>query len=80
MQVIAAAMGVTVELEWKTSVRPQASEVERLLADNGKAKRLLAWAPEYAGLEGFERGLRETVAWFREPANLAAYKPGRYSI
>jgi NAD dependent epimerase/dehydratase len=80
-EAIARVMGVSVELECdEARLRPQASEVERLLADNGKARRLLAWTPEYAGIEGFERGLRETVAWFREPANLAAYKPGRYNI
>ena len=65
-EAIARVMGVSVELECdEARLRPQASEVERLLADNGKAKRLLAWTPEYAGIEGFERGLRETAAWFR---------------
>lgn len=80
-EAVARVMGVSIELECdEARLRPQGSEVERLLADNGKARRLFSWAPQYAGLEGFERGLRETVAWFREPSNLAAYKPGRYNI
>lgn len=61
-------------------LRPAGSEVERLWADNRLARELAGWEPEYAGLAGLERGLRETVAWFREPAHLARYKAGRYNI
>jgi NAD dependent epimerase/dehydratase len=61
-------------------LRPAASEVERLLADNRRARELVGWTPEYAGLGGIERGLTETVAWFRDPANLAGYKAGAYNI
>lgn len=46
-------------------VRPSASEVTRLWADNSKAKDLLGWTPEYSGLVGFQKGLRETVEWFK---------------
>lgn len=81
VQAVARVMDADVEVECDDArLRPPSSEVERLLADNGKAKRLFGWSPAYAGLDGFERGLRETVAWFREPANLAAYKPDRYNI
>lgn len=55
-------------------VRPEKSEVERLWADNAKAKRLWGWSPAYAGKEGLRRGLAETIEWFRNPANLARYK------
>ncbi len=80
-QVVAQVMDADIELECdETRLRPEGSEVERLWADNEKAKRLFGWSPAYSGLDGFERGLRETVAWFREPTNLAAYSPGRYNI
>jgi hypothetical protein len=31
-------------------------------------------------VEGFKRGIAETVAWFREPANLSAYKSDIYNL
>lgn len=55
-------------------IRPEKSEVERLWADNAKAKRLLGWSPAYAGKEGLRRGLEETIQWFKDPANLGRYK------
>lgn len=61
-------------------LRPQASEVERLWADNRLARELAGWTPEHEGLEGLRRGLRETIDWFREPANLARYKVGQYNL
>lgn len=61
-------------------LRPEKSEVERLCADNGKARRLLGWEPEYAGLEGLRRGLRETIEWFQKPENLAFYKAELYNL
>src|SRR3990167_6665711 len=45
-------------------IRPKKSEVERLWADHSKAKALLNWNPEYAGLEGLKRGLSKTIKWF----------------
>lgn len=81
VKVIADLMGSKVEIETEAArLRPAASEVERLWADNAKAKRLCGWEPEYAGLEGFRRGMRETIDWFVEPANLACYKAGVYNI
>ena len=61
-------------------LRPAASEVERLWADNALARELLGWTPEYAGLEGLRRGLVETIDWFAEPVNLRGYKAGRYNV
>lgn len=55
-------------------LRPDASEVERLWADNSKAARLLGWVPFYAGNEGLRRGQEETIAWFNVPENLKNYK------
>ena len=61
-------------------LRPAGSEVERLWADNSRARTLTGWTPEYAGVEGLRRGLRETIDWFREPANLRRYKAGLYNL
>jgi NAD dependent epimerase/dehydratase len=61
-------------------LRPPGSEVERLLADNARARTLTGWAPEFAGAEGLRRGLAETIAWFRDTANLRRYKTGRYNL
>lgn len=61
-------------------LRPEASEVQRLWADNSKAKKLLCWEPSYGGLDGFKIGLSETVRWFTDPNNLALYKADFYNI
>lgn len=78
---IAEVMDVDVEiLTDDQRLRPEKSEVERLWAANEKAARLLGWTPSYAGLDGFRRGLAETVAWFCDPSNLASYKSDLYNL
>jgi len=80
-QAIAKIMGVEIEIiSDEQRIRPEKSEVERLWAENKKAFDLLAWKPEYDGLEGFNRGLKETVNWFTEPDNLSCYKSDAYNI
>ena len=61
-------------------LRPENSEVERLWADNAKARQLFGWQPNYAGREGFKRGLAETAEWFAQPDNLSAYKADIYNL
>lgn len=61
-------------------LRPAKSEVERLWADNSKAKALLGWEPQYGGKEGLSRGITETVKWFTNRDNLAKYKTDVYNI
>jgi dTDP-glucose 4,6-dehydratase len=61
-------------------VRPAASEVERLYAGIAKAEGRLDWTPDYAGRDGFVRGLQQTIDWFRDRENLRRYKPERYNI
>lgn len=81
VRLIVEAMGAETEIETaEERLRPTNSEVERLWADNAKAKRLFGWEPAYGGREGFKRGLAETAKWFAEPKNLAAYKVDRYNI
>ena len=80
-QAIASVMGTTIEVVLdKQRLRPEASEVERLCASTDKARRLLNWSPQFAGADGFKRGLAQTVDWFREPANLARYKVDAYNL
>ena len=80
-RLIAEAMSVEIEIVTdEARVRPKNSEVERLWADNTKAKQLFGWQPVYSGREGFKRGLAETAEWFQDPANLISYKADRYNI
>ncbi|WP_339064231.1 NAD-dependent 4,6-dehydratase LegB [Tepidibacillus marianensis] len=78
---IAERMGKEIEIEEENiRVRPEKSEVERLWADNKKAKELLEWEPQYGGNLGFKKGLKETIDWFTNPENLNRYKAGIYNI
>ena len=80
-QLIAEVMGAKIDVVIDESrLRPAKSEVERLWADNRKAKALFGWEPVYGGREGFKRGLQETAAWFTDPVNLASYRADRYNI
>ena len=60
----------------ETRVRPDKSEVRQLIGDNSKLARLTGWRAEY----DLEAGLRETIEWFRDPANLARYKAWLYNL
>lgn len=80
-RLIAEIMGADIEIETdEERLRPEKSEVNRLWADNSKAKNLLGWEPEYGGRDGFKRGLAETVEWFMKPENLKRYKADIYNI
>ena len=57
-------------------IRPEKSEVERLLGSNEKIRRLTGWQPEYT----LKQGIRETIAWFREADNLRRYKWDVYNV
>ena len=78
---IAESMDATVEItSSEERLRPENSEVERLWADNSKAKELFGWQPSYSGREGFKRGLAETIAWFTKSENLRSYKSDIYNL
>jgi NAD dependent epimerase/dehydratase len=78
---IAEVMGVQIEIITdEQRLRPEKSEVERLWAANDKARKLLGWESRYSGLEGFRRGLVETVTWFNNPARLGLYKSDIYNL
>jgi NAD dependent epimerase/dehydratase len=80
-RLIAEVMGekITIVTE-EQRLRPNKSEVERLNADNNKAKRLLGWEPKYGGLEGLKRGLSATAEWFSNRNNLGNFNPREYII
>ena len=70
VNLIAEVMGSEVKIiEDNKRLRPPKSEVDRLWADNTKAKKLLNWSPVYYGKEGMKRGIEETVAWFKKHNN-----------
>jgi nucleoside-diphosphate-sugar epimerase len=80
-KLIAEAMNAEIEiLTDEVRLRPSHSEVERLWADNSKARDLFHWQPAYAHLEGFRRGLCETTEWFLNAGNLSGYKWDRYNL
>ena len=63
---IADIMGVKITIKTdEKRLRPESSEVDRLLAGTDKAKAALQWNPAYAGKDGLRRALEETVQWFR---------------
>lgn len=80
-QAIAEVMGEQIEIVTdEVRIRPAKSEVERLWAANAKARELFGWQPAYGGLDGFKRGLKETVDWFRQGENLRGYKANIYNL
>ncbi len=79
--IIAGVMGREIEVVCdEERLRPDASEVERLWASNEKVRRILDWTPEYAGRDGFRRGIGQTAEWFTEADNLKMYKAEVYNI
>jgi NAD dependent epimerase/dehydratase len=74
---IGHVMGTKFEIETEAArLRPEESEVERLLCDGSRLRKLTGWAPKVALREGLEK----TLAWFRRPENLKRYKAGRYNV
>jgi NAD dependent epimerase/dehydratase len=57
-------------------LRPDASEVFRLMGDNSKITTLTPWRPAY----DLSAGLRDTIDWFKQPDNLARYKTWLYNV
>lgn len=81
VKLIAELMNKEIDIDTDSQrIRPENSEVERLWAENAKAKKLTGWEPAYGQREGFKRGLQETIAWFTNAENLRQYKPGEYNI
>jgi nucleoside-diphosphate-sugar epimerase len=63
-------------VEKEERLRPEKSEVFRLLGDNRKIRSMTSWSPQY----DLAAGLLETVEWFRRPENLSRYKAWIYNL
>jgi NDP-hexose 4,6-dehydratase len=77
VHVIAETMNRNVEVALETErLRPESSEVMRLVCDSAAIKALTDWRPRFDLAQGLER----TCAWFLEPANLRRYKTDLYTV
>ena len=72
-------MEINIETD-QQRVRPENSEVDRLLASNEKAEKLLGWKPIFGNHDGLRRGLSKTIDWFSAPENLGRYKLTAYNL
>jgi dTDP-glucose 4,6-dehydratase len=67
-KLIGKILGKDLKIECdQTRVRPQNSEVRKLIGDSTKARTDLSWQPTTS----FEDGLRQTISWVKE--NLSLY-------
>ena len=64
----------------KERLRPDNSEVDRLLSDNSKIASLTGWQPLFSGKKGWEKGLLKTIQWFTDKKNLSKYKSDIYNV
>ncbi|NAS29815.1 SDR family NAD(P)-dependent oxidoreductase [Flavobacteriaceae bacterium R38] len=62
--------------EDKQRLRPEKSEVFRLIGDASKLTAKTLWKPEYS----FENALQNTIDWFSISENLEKYQADRYTI
>jgi nucleoside-diphosphate-sugar epimerase len=70
-------MGTSATLETdEARLRPDNSEVLRLLCGTEKLTKLTGHKHEFSLRSGLER----TIAWFTQKQNLARYKPGIYNV
>ena len=77
VNLIVEIMGSEVEiLKDDDRIRPEKSEVNRLLCDNTLAKELIDFEPEISIREGLER----TIDWLSKDDNLRRYKFDLYNI
>ncbi len=63
-------------VEDERRLRPDASEVMRLVSDPSALREATGWTAAHS----LEDGLRETVAWFADPENLARYRWQDYNV
>lgn len=77
VRLVGEVLGVEPEVEPEDDrMRPEASEVMRLVADAGALREATAWEPRIR----FRDGLAETVGWFSDPENLARYRTDRFVL
>jgi len=64
----------------KNRKRPINSEVENLLSDNSRAKKMLRWKPKYQSYQGLRNSLIETIEWYKANKDLYNHKNKNYVI
>ena len=57
-------------------MRPEISEVDRLVCDNSKLLKHTSWEPKYT----LEQGITEVIEWMKNPNNLSHYKAEKYNV
>jgi nucleoside-diphosphate-sugar epimerase len=57
-------------------IRPEMSEVERLVGSNKKIRQMTDWKPSFS----LENGIAETIKWFSDNQNLRHYKYSIYNV
>lgn len=77
VKLIGKVMGADIQVTQESErLRPEGSEVMRLLADHSEITALTGWNPEVS----LEEGLKRTAQWFTDPTNLAHYRVDKYTV
>jgi NDP-hexose 4,6-dehydratase len=77
VELVGNAVGRRIEVaEDADRLRPPGSEVMRLICDHTRLTEATGWQPSMSLADG----ICATVAWFSDPANLARYRPGAYTL
>jgi NAD dependent epimerase/dehydratase len=77
VKLIAELMGADVEIRVdEERLRPERSEVNRLVSDSSAIRQAASWKPEHTLTEG----LTTTIEWFTDPDNLRRYKTDQYNV
>jgi dTDP-glucose 4,6-dehydratase len=63
----------------KNRFRPEKSEVNRLLSNNLKAKKILKWKPKLIKRIGLKEGLLSIIKWFEQNINKADFESKIYN-
>ena len=74
---IASIMNIDITIQSSEKrIRPENSEVERLVCDNTRLTNNTSWKPEYT----LEKGISEVLEWIENPKNLSLYKVEQYNV
>jgi UDP-glucose 4-epimerase len=77
VKLVAELMGTDVEIQVENErLRPERSEVTRLVSDSSAIQRAASWKPAHTLSEGLSR----TIEWFCDPDNLSRYKTDQYNV
>ena len=77
VNLIGELMGVEISvITDETRIRPEKSEVFRLLGDNTLISSLTDWKPDHS----IRKGLQATIEWISRKENLATYKHEIYNV